>query len=254
MTVVSLWDGHGKRLVKLALASRSCQWMSLWNPEGPAHLHRPTQTMHSLQRVAVRFFRSLLSLLGPSFTFSVSYHIRVMTISPPAATSESSSRRTGLHNSSTPDVSLWTSSLKRHPQCPNSAPTTPVRPTRSRHSSVPKDTQDSAPFPVSGHGVLSRRASEKDSLRRMVAADTLVVPEIASDAPLGPSDPPQIPTRWRSLVISQIADTTCERGAWGVAGSRVVGLRRRSRKPQDPDTNRTIVTSGCRVVVSTCAT
>ena len=152
---------------------------------------------------------------------------------PPVATS--SSRRTCLHNSSTPDVSLWTSSLKHHPQCHNSAPTTPVRP-RSRHASL---SEDSAPFPVSGHGVLSRRASEKDFLRRMAATDTLVVPENASDAPLGPLDPPRIPVRWRSLVISQIADTTCERGAWDVAGSRVVGLRRRSRKPPDSDTNRT---------------
>lgn len=153
---------------------------------------------------------------------------------PPIATS--SSHRTCLHDSSTPDVSPWTSSLKHHPQCHNSAPTTLVRPTRSRHTSV---SEDSAPFPVSGHGVLSRRTSEKDSLRRIAAADTLVVPENASDAPLGPSDPPRIPARWRSLVISQIADTTCERGAWDVAGSRVVGLRRRSRKPPDSDTNRT---------------
>ena len=165
----------------------------------------------------VRFFRMFLPPDSP----------------PPAA--NTSSRRTCLHNSSTPDVSQWASSLKHHPQCHNSAPATLVRP-RSRHASMSKD---SAPFPVSGHGVLSRRASEKDSLRRIAAADTLVVPENASDAPLGPSDPPQIPARWRSLVISQIADTTCERGAWNVAGSRVVGLRRRSRKPPDSDTNRT---------------
>lgn len=153
----------------------------------------------------------------------------------PPSIATSSSRRTCLHNSSTPDVSLWTSSLKHHPQSHSSAPTTVVRP-RSRHTSV---SEDSAPFPVSGHGVLSRRASEKDSLRRISAADTRVVPENASDAPLGPSDPPRIPSRWRSLVISQIADTTCERGTWDVAGSKVVGLRRRSRKPPDSDTNRT---------------
>lgn len=143
------------------------------------------------------------------------------------STATSSSRPTCLHNSSTLDVSLWTSLLNHHPQSHDPAPTTPTRPARSRHSSL---SESSAPFPVSGHGVLSRRASEKESLRRIAAA---------SDTPLGPSDPPQIPTRWRSLVISQVADTTCERGGWDVAGSRVVGLRRRSRKPPDSDTNRT---------------
>jgi hypothetical protein len=102
-------------------------------------------------------------------------------------------------------------------------------------------SEDSAPFPVSRHGVLSRRASEKDSLHRIAAADMHVVPENASDAPLGPSDPPRIPTRWCSLVISQIADTTCKRGAWNVAGSRAVGLQRRSRKPPDSGTNRTVI-------------
>ena len=153
--------------------------------------------------------------------------------SPPTATS--SSRRTCLHNSSTSDALPWTSSLTLQPHSHSTAPTTPVRPTRSRHAST---SEGSAPFPISGHGVLSRRASEKDFLRRIAGADTLVVPENVSDAPLGPSDPPQIPTRWRSLVISQIADTTCERGAWDVAGSRVVGLRRRSRKPPDSDTSK----------------
>ncbi|KAH9999064.1 sterol-sensing domain of SREBP cleavage-activation-domain-containing protein [Russula vinacea] len=113
-------------------------------------------------------------------------------------------------------------------------PSTSVPPARSRHASM---SEDSAPFPISGHGVLSRRASEKDSLRRAAAVDTLVVPENASDAPPGPLDPPQIPARWRSLVISQVADTTCERGAWDVAGSKVVGLRRRSRKPPDSGTS-----------------
>jgi hypothetical protein len=222
--VVSLWDGKTGSCIALLdepygtlkvlrICAASCKPCT--------HCGVPPSNSFALILTAgpvVHFFRMFLPPDNP----------------PPTATS--SSRRTCLHNSSTPDVSLWTSSLKHHPQCHNSAPTTLVRPARSRHVSV---SEDSAPFPVSGHGVLSRRASEKDSLRRIAAADTLVVPENASDAQLGPSDPPRIPARWRSLVISQIADTTCERGAWDVAGSRVVGLRRRSRKPLDSDTNRT---------------
>ena len=222
--VVSLWDGktgscialldepYGKLKV-LRICAVSC------NP--CTHCGVPPSSSFALILTAgpvVHFFRMFLPPDSP----------------PPTTTP--SSRRTCLHNSSTPDVSLWTSSLKHHPQCHTSAPTTLVQPARSRHASM---SEDSVPFPVSGHGVLSRRASEKDSLRRIAATDTLVVPENAFDAPLGPSDPPRIPARWRSLVISQIADTTCERGAWDIAGSRVVGLRRRSRKPPDSDTNRT---------------
>ena len=150
------------------------------------------------------------------------------------STAISSSCHTCLHNSSPPDTSPWVSSLRFRPHGHNTAPATPVLP-RSRQASM---SEDSAPFPISGHGVLKRRASEKESLRRAAVVDTLVVPESASDAPVGPSEPPKIPARWRSLVISQIADTTCERGAWDVVGSTVVGLRRRSRKPPDAGTSR----------------
>ena len=152
-----------------------------------------------------------------------------------SSTTTSSSRRTCPHDSPLPpEASPWASSLELQSQTPGIVPTTPAPPARSRHASM---SEDSAPFPVSGHGVLSRRASEKDSLRRAATADTSMVPENASDAPLGPPSSPRIPARWRSLVISRIADTTCERGAWDVAGSRVLGLRRRSRKPPDSYAN-----------------
>ena len=153
-----------------------------------------------------------------------------------SSTTNSSSRRTCLHDSPLPtEAPPWASSLDLQSHSPATVPTTLVPP-RSRHASM---SEDSAPFPISGHGVLSRRASEKDSLRRAATTDTSVVPENTSDSPLGPSSPPRIPARWRSLVISRIADTTCERGAWDVAGSRVLGLRRRSRKPPDPHANAT---------------
>lgn len=155
-----------------------------------------------------------------------------------SSTATSSSRRTCPHNSpSPPEAQPWGALLESHTHTSSTISTTPVPPPRSRHASM---SEDSAPFPVSGHGLLSRRASEKDSLRRAAAADTLVVPEnAASDTPLGPLNPPRIPARWRSLVISRIADTTCERGSWDVAGSRVLGLRRRSREPPDSHANAT---------------
>jgi hypothetical protein len=150
------------------------------------------------------------------------------------STASSSSRLTCPHDSSSPSISPWVSSLGLHSHTPSTAPSTPIPPPRSRHASI---SEESASFPVSGHGVLSRRASEKDFVRHTAAPDTLVVPETLDDAQLGPSEPPQIPARWRSLVITRIADTTCERGAWDVTGSTVIGLRRRSRKPPESSMN-----------------
>jgi len=151
------------------------------------------------------------------------------------STATSSSRLTCSHNSSSLSASPWVSSLGLYSHNPSTVPSSPIPPPRSRHASI---SEESAPFPISGHGVLSRRTSEKDFLRRAAAPDTLVVPETMDDAPLGPSEPPQISARWRSLVISRIADTTCERGAWDVTGSTVVGLRRRSRKPPESGASR----------------
>lgn len=143
----------------------------------------------------------------------------------------SSSRCTCLHNTSPPpEAPPWGPPLGLHSRNSSTASTAPVLPSRSRHASM---SEDSTLFPISGHGVLSRRASEKDSLRRAAASDTLAVPESKSDAPLGPPEAPHIPARWRSLVVAWVVDTMCERGTWNVTGSRVVGLRRRSRKPPD---------------------
>ncbi|KAH8991125.1 hypothetical protein EDB86DRAFT_3244764 [Lactarius hatsudake] len=122
-----------------------------------------------------------------------------------------------------------------HSRNSSTASTTPVQPSRSRHASI---SEDNTSFPISGHGVLSRRASEKDSLRRSAASDTLAVPDSKLDGPWGPPLAPHIPACWRSLVVGRVVDTMCERGAWDVTGSRVVGLRRRSRRRPDSDASK----------------
>ncbi|KAI0303498.1 sterol-sensing domain of SREBP cleavage-activation-domain-containing protein [Multifurca ochricompacta] len=153
-----------------------------------------------------------------------------------SSTATSSSRCACPHNTPIPpETPPWGPSLGHHSRRPSTASTSSILPTRSRHASV---SEDGTVFPVSGHGVLSRRASEKDSLRR-AAADTLAVPENKSDMLVGPLDTPKIPARWRSLVVIWIADTTCERGTWDVAGTRVVGLRRRPRKLPSSGESRT---------------
>jgi WD40 repeat protein len=222
--VVSLWDGNTGSCIAL-----------LDEPYGTLKVMRIcTSACKSCTRCGALLSNTFVLILTAG---AVVHFFRVYLPSDnSSSTATSSSRRTCPHNSpSPPEASPWGSLLEPHSRTPSTVSATPVPPPRSRHASM---SEDSAPFPVSGHGVLSRRASEKDSLRRAAAADTLAVPEnAASDTPLGPLDPPQIPARWRSLVISRIADTTCERGSWDVAGSRVLGLRRRSRKPPDSHTN-----------------
>ncbi|KAI0781396.1 sterol regulatory element binding protein cleavage-activating protein [Trametes elegans] len=110
---------------------------------------------------------------------------------------------------------------------------------RSRIPSV--STTPSSAFPVSGHGVHSRRASEKDSLRRNSETFFLTNPDYFEyETPIGPQDVtpassflashPQ-PSIWQSLVVVRVADATVERGSWDVGLDTIVGIRRRPRLP-----------------------
>lgn len=96
-------------------------------------------------------------------------------------------------------------------------------------------------FPVSAHGVHSRRASEKDGMRRN--HDTFFLNSDGDDSdphPLGPIDvvphagflsslPPT--SIWQSLVVVRTADAMFERGSWDVAGNKIIGIRRKPRPP-----------------------
>ncbi|RDX52755.1 sterol regulatory element binding protein cleavage-activating protein [Lentinus brumalis] len=121
---------------------------------------------------------------------------------------------------------------------------TPVRP-RSRMSSI-SESPPSA-FPVSGHGVHSRRASDKDTLRRASETFFLSNPDYFEDeALLGPQDvtpassflaTPAQPSIWQSLVVVRVAEATVERGGWDVGRDKVFGIRRRARQPLPRRTN-----------------
>ncbi|KAH9056681.1 sterol-sensing domain of SREBP cleavage-activation-domain-containing protein [Lactarius vividus] len=222
--VISLWDGttsfcialleepHGA-LSALRLCPASCKPCMVCGASQPDSFALAITTGHTVQ-----FFRAFLP---PDITSSAS---------------SSSPHCTCVHNSPPqPEAPPWGPLLGLHSRNSSTTSTTPVQPSRSRHASM---SEDNTSFPISGHGVLSRRASEKDSLRRAAASDTLAVPESKSDAPLGPPEAPHIPTRWRSLVVGRVVDTMCERGTWDVTGSRVIGLRRRSRRPPDSDASK----------------
>lgn len=107
--------------------------------------------------------------------------------------------------------------------------------------STPVAPADTSEFPVSGHGVRSRRASSEKDLQRR-ACETL--PTIQSETerhetPSSSKGPPNgsIATSesiWRTLVVDHLTDITCERGSWDlIDGQQLIGLRRRSRLAQN---------------------
>ena len=139
----------------------------------------------------------------------------------------------------------------------------PLKKKRSRQSSVassgsssPRQTRSRNPslsgmsttsgilptFPVSGHGVHSRRVSEKDkdSLRR--AVEQMVLPIPSFDHEDAGKSPPRTHTSlligrsyvWENLVMVRVAVTNFERGKWEVVDEKVVGLRRKPLKVGKP--------------------
>ena len=97
---------------------------------------------------------------------------------------------------------------------------------------------DASSFPVSGHGVHSRRASEKDPIRRL---DNLPLPLVTDEGYLGhpvgpldgspPSPGPRAPcsSSWQYLQVVRLAEAPCERGSWDVSGTKIIGVRRKAR-------------------------
>ncbi|KAH8991131.1 hypothetical protein EDB86DRAFT_2830991 [Lactarius hatsudake] len=222
--VISLWDG-----------TTSCCIALLEEPHGALSALRPCTASR----------KPCMACGAPqpdSFVLAITAALTVQffrVFLPPDITSSSAPsypRCTCVHNSPRqPEAPPWGPPLGLHSRNSSTASTTPVQPSRSRHASM---SEDNTSFPISGHGVLSRRASEKDLLRRTAASDTLAVPESKSDGPLGPPDAPHIPARWRLLVVGRVVDTMCGRGAWDVTGSRVVGLRLRSWRRPDSDASK----------------
>ncbi|KAF9234035.1 sterol-sensing domain of SREBP cleavage-activation-domain-containing protein [Melanogaster broomeanus] len=102
-------------------------------------------------------------------------------------------------------------------------------PSARRSSAASNSSAPATPsFPVSGHGILSRRVPEKESLRR--PSETLSVfpmtDEYDGGHPLGPLDRSSI---WTNVTVVKVGEATCERGGWDIVGGRVVGVRRISR-------------------------
>lgn len=83
-------------------------------------------------------------------------------------------------------------------------------------------------FPVSGHGMHSRRA-DKESTRRL--SDVSATP-VANGGLLEPPSPVSslLPrANWESVNAMRLVELPCERGSWNVWAGRLIGVRRRRR-------------------------
>ncbi|KAF7323235.1 Sterol regulatory element binding protein cleavage-activating protein [Mycena chlorophos] len=100
------------------------------------------------------------------------------------------------------------------------------------------------PFPVSGHGIHSRRASENATLRRSL--DKLTVPAALDEQELlSPLDSLRPGAGggsiWTSASVVRVVEVPCERGAWDMVDRRVVGVRRRPRTLKSSSANTIVV-------------
>ncbi|OCB84332.1 hypothetical protein A7U60_g9012 [Sanghuangporus baumii] len=122
--------------------------------------------------------------------------------------------------------------------------------TRSRHTSVSGENgQIVNSFPVSGHGIHSRRVSERDFSRR--GNDKFDVPaflalEDLNGAALDGDDSSSLGRQditrkssasdlstlnlWRNFRLVRVREATCERGGWDILNGKILGLRRKPRK------------------------
>ncbi|KAH7890008.1 sterol-sensing domain of SREBP cleavage-activation-domain-containing protein [Phlebopus sp. FC_14] len=150
----------------------------------------------------------------------------------------------------------YVASQRRHCSCPRNTPrptaissTSPGRRSRSsstasasgtpsaRRLSTPSNPSvpDTSSFPVSGHGILSRRATEKESLRR--PSESLLLPPVIDEYDGGhPLGPLNRPSRSSTVTVVKEGEATCERGGWDTVQGRIVGMRRISR-PQNKEKN-----------------
>lgn len=89
---------------------------------------------------------------------------------------------------------------------------------------------EASDFPVSGHGVHSRRASEKETGRRSL--DQLTVPFPSDEdgrSQNGALTPLSTQSLWQNAVVVHMQDVTCDRGGWDVVSCKFVGIRRKPR-------------------------
>ncbi|KAF5386606.1 hypothetical protein D9615_001934 [Tricholomella constricta] len=161
-----------------------------------------------------------LPLESVSIAFSVDNVVRLFRLYINDETRRCSCSRHQLHNVSSRDnLGRRSRSNSTTSQTGSVSPSIP----RARLAT----TFEASAFPVSGHGVHSRRASDKDTGRR--SFDTLTVPFPGDEFNCDTRTSLNASSFWHGAVLVRVTDITCERGGWGVNGSRLIGVRRKPR-------------------------
>ncbi|KAI0927892.1 hypothetical protein AcW1_005297 [Taiwanofungus camphoratus] len=218
--VVSLWDGGTRECLSI-----------LDEPFGDVN-HLRLSPVHT----------STCSICGelPAETFSVSFSVGQVIMFYRAYLSLPVRRCSCPRNQ--PQQSLHSSPLGHRSRSGSVASLTsstgamtPVH-SRSRMSSFSTSASslNASMFPVSAHGVHSRRASEKDAIRRTHDTSFINSSDVddAESHPVGPQDVTlsQAPL-WQSFILVRVADAMFERGCWDVVDDKIVGVRRKPRPP-----------------------
>ncbi|KIY48308.1 hypothetical protein FISHEDRAFT_73871 [Fistulina hepatica ATCC 64428] len=226
--VVSLWDGSTQDLITVLDDS----------------FGRISQLrVAPVQCTACRFCGHL-PMESFSVVFSTGYALRFFDIH----IEDEQTQRCACTRSTLIPAAAGASSVHRHGRCSSNASQTDS-PTRSRKRPVTSaDKNSPAPFPVSAHGVHSRRASEKNlaaeysngNSRRgsMDSASSLNLYYADSDrrthdaimmAYTGETIGPSNRSFWLRATPLLAIEAVCERGCWEASDTGVFGFKRRAR-------------------------
>jgi hypothetical protein len=118
------------------------------------------------------------------------------------------------------------------PRRPRTASASSLTAPTSRQGSPSLPTRELSDFPISAHGIHSRRASEKDPPRRPPIEGLYPLEERESLLNVVPREnhsPSMSSSLWKDMTVHRVAEVMCERGCWGVSEHFILGIRRRPR-------------------------
>jgi len=210
--IVSLWDGSTGECISVLDEARG----------------RVTNLRTSPIQCKTCYYCGQLPLESISIAFSVDYAVHFFKLYLKNQARRCSCTRTSLKHMS-PSEHMGRRSRS------NSGPSSQ----RIGSSRIPRARLTTAfevsTFPVSGHGIHSRRTSDKETGRR--SSELLTNPFTSEDHethPLSPLDGASTPMHatlsfWRNAVAITVTELTCERGVWNMLDQMYVGIRRKAR-------------------------
>lgn len=238
--VVSLWDGFTSECIAI-----------LESANGKVNQLRVSpvecQTCH---------FCGRLPMESLSLAFSVEHVVRVekLYVDETNMATAMSTRRCscsrasahlqqgqGLHKASSSETIIGRRSRSNSSSAAPSQSGSP-RIARARLSTTFESSNGVSSFPVSGHGVHSRRASEKEGAPRR-SSELLAVPPFPSNNVVNGKDGDSngvlanggvSPTSsgysiWSCATVAPLTEIGCERGEWDVSGTVYFGIRRKAK-------------------------